>query len=706
MIKYFFLVISFFLVSFGMAQQTKINFYLLHEITNNPQKEINVLVKANPKTIDFIAKQHHLTIKHGSNEIFSVTGKGQNFLLAAKEKNIYRIEHFKNNLQVLDDSSLVKNNINLIHNGVNPLVSSGYKGKNVIIGVIDTGLDYGHPDFKDSLGRTRVKYIWNQSAAIASNTPQPYNYGQEWDSLQISLGNATTPISTYGGHGTKVTGVAAGNGRTAFKYRGIAPEADIIFVAVDFNNATNPTIADAVHYIYAKANQLGKPCVINISLGDNYGSHDGKDLQAQYLNGLITAQSGRALIAANGNSGNVPFHLGYTSTTNDTSFTWITNASPQLGFDVYADSANFKNLKLRIGVSSPNFQYKTNFGFRSVDSSLGVIVRDTLRFGGNKIGHVLTFTDYTNGVYTFSCQLNADSLNYLWSFETAGLGKIDSWNFDWKSSGMPSSSTLPSIVKYKRPDTLQTMCTSFQCSNDVISVGNYVGRNRYRDVRDTLYIFPGVVDSIFATSSLGPTRDLRVKPDICATGENIVTVGERSFMQWLSVNYPYIVTRDSMHMLFGGSSAASPVVAGLAALYFEAYPTATNQLLKQDIINCAKRDTFTRAVPNNLWGNGKLNGFGALTCRMGIGINSQTTTSDNIEIFPVPFTNEITIRINTNLKGIMKLIDMSGRLVYLKDIEFKSGIEFKQKLPALAQGVYVLSIDSSNQTYRKLIIKD
>jgi subtilisin family serine protease len=71
-----------------------------------------------------------------------------------------------------------------------------------------------------------------------------------------------------------------------------------------------------------------------------------------------------------------------------------------------------------------------------------------------------------------------------------------------------------------------------------------------------------------------------------------------------------------MHMIFGGSSASSPVVAGLAALYFEANPTATNQMLKQDIINCAKTDTFTGSVPNPLWGNGKLNGFGALICSL------------------------------------------------------------------------------------------
>lgn len=707
MSKYLLSLSTLLMLNICFAQQTKMNFYLLNKINTNPEVHLNVLVKCNEQSIKEIASKYDLTISHGTNSIYSLSGKGIDLMQASKEKDIKRMEHFKSNLQVLDDSSLVKNNIHPVHNGATPLTLPGYKGKNVVIGVIDTGLDFGHPDFKDSLGNTRVKFLWDQKFAVASNTPQPYNYGQEWDSLQIMQGNCPSVGNNNGGHGTKVTGVAAGNGITEFKYRGIAPEADIIFVAIDFNNSTEAIIADAVHYIYEKANQLGKPCVINCSLGDYYGSHDGTDLQAQYIGGLAAAQPGRAMVAANGNAGNIPFHLGY-SATNDTSFTWIANTSNQISFDVYGDSAEFANLKIALGVSDNNLNYKSNFGFRDIDSSLGVIVYDTLRFGGNKIGDIFTYTDYTNGLYTFSCLINADSLNYLWSFETAGTGKIDSWNFDWKSAGLPSPTALPQMIKYKRPDTLQTMCTSFQCSDDVLSVGNYVGRNSYRDVRDTLYFFPGVIDGIWETSSYGPTRDLRVKPDICATGENIVTTGERGFMQWLIVNYPFIVTRDSMHMIFGGSSASAPVVAGLAALYFEANPTATNQMLKQDIINCAKTDTFTGSVPNNLWGNGKLNGFGALICSLPspVGVKEYNTNTMGITVYPVPFTNELNIISNNIIKGKIKLIDISGRIVYENGIELKSGTVSKQKLPVLSQGVYIMEIKSKETILRELILKD
>lgn len=707
MSKYLFCLSTLFFINYCFGQQTKMNFYLLNKIQNEPEATINVLVKGDEKTIEEVSKKYDLSIIHGNNAIFSIKGKAKNILSASKDKGIERIEFFKSNLQVLDDSSLVKNNINPIHLGASPLTLPGYKGKNVIIGVIDTGLDFGHPDFKDSAGNTRVKFFWDQRFSVAANTPQPYNYGQEWDSLQIMAGNCASVDNSNGAHGTKVTGVAAGNGISEVKYRGIAPEADIIFVAIDFNNDTMATIADAVNYIYSKADSLGKPCVINCSIGDYYGSHDGTDLQAQYIGDLTAAHAGRAMVTANGNAGDIPFHLGYSSS-NDTSFTWITNGDNQIIFDIYADSADFANLKFTIGVSDNNLQYKSNFGFRDVDSSLGVVVFDTLRFGGNKIGDIFTYTDYANGLYTFSCLINADSLNYLWSFETAGTGKIDSWNFDWKSANLPSTALLPSIIKYKRPDTLQTMCSSYQCSDEVLSVGNYVGRNSYYDVRDTLAFFPGTVDSIFRTSSYGPTRDLRTKPDICATGENIVTTGERGFMQWLAVNFPDIVTRDSMHMIFGGSSAASPVVAGLAALYFEANPTATNQMLKQDIINCAKTDTFTGTVPNNLWGNGKLNGFGALTCSLPNPINITQSASKNsgLSIYPVPFNNELNISLNNNLSGELKLIDISGRVVYNANVELKQGTVLKQKLPVLSQGVYILEINSKENNFRELLIKD
>lgn len=687
------------------SQQGKFNFYLLNELHQNKSGLIDVLVKSNHELSITYFNQLNCKLINHSNNIYSIRAERSTILKLAKQPEIVRIEKMKNNFKTLDDTSIIRNNILPIHQGLAPIPPMGYKGKNVVIGVIDTGIDFGHPDFKDSLGNTRVKHIWDQKFSAAANTPQPYNYGQEWDSLQIMQGLCTSVDNQYGSHGTKVSGVAVGNGITAHQYRGIAPEADIIVVALDFNNSTNSVITDAVKYIYDKAASMGKACVINCSLGDYYGSHDGKDLQAKLIDSYINETNGRALVAAAGNGGELPIHLGYSSI-NDTSFTWMKNNTNEIYLDVYADSADFKNLNVSIGVSDNNYTYKGNFGFRSVDSSLFTVVYDTIYNNGNRIGTILTYTDYTDGVYTFSSLIQPDSLNYLWSFETAGTGKIDSWNFDFIASGLPSFTQLSAMEKYKRPDTLQTICSSFQCSNEVISVANYVGRKTHLDSRNLIHVAEGTVDSIYRTSSFGPTRDLRLKPDIAASGENIITVGERGFMNWLIANQPHIVTADSMHMIFGGTSAAAPIVAGFAALYFEAFPNASNEQLKQDIINCSKTDLFTGAVPNYHWGNGKLDGYGAITCNwpQTVGLNKQQTLQ--MFAYPIPFKNELHLPIQHAINGLVQISDISGRIVYEQHINSKGNEVISINLSDLSSGVYLLNIDGTNESFRQLVIKE
>ncbi|MDP2387929.1 MAG: S8 family peptidase [Bacteroidota bacterium] len=680
----------------------KMNYPLIRSIEKSPDTRQTAFVKADPVLLKKQASQFNIKVAYSSKNISVVEGKGSDLKTLANQSFIIRMESTKQHLQVLDDSSLSKNNVNIVHSGAAPL-ATGYTGKDVIVGVIDTGIDFGHPDFKDSTGKTRLLWIWDQDNIDTFNIPQPYNYGRDWNNSEIDSGWCTTTDYTNGGHGTKVSGVAVGNGMTEFKYRGIAPEADLIVVSVDFNS-TASVITDAINYIFEKADAAGKPCVINISLGDYYGSHDGTDLQAQMIDNMITAQPARAIVAANGNGGNIPFHLGY-DVTSDTSFTWISNNTNEIIFDVYADSSAFTNVRWAVGVSDINFAYEGNIGFRASDSILNVVTEDTLRYLGNQIGIVYTFTEIIDSLVILSVYIAPDSLNYLWSFETTGAGKFDSWNFDYKYNGLPGTSVRSDMIHYKRTDTLQTVCTSYQCSDEVICVGNYVGRNSYVDVTDSLYFFPGVVDSIWQTSSMGPTRDGRLKPDISATGENIVTVGERSFMDWLIINYPYIVTKDSMHMIFGGTSAASPVVAGMAALYFEMHPTATHQQLKQDIINCAKHDLFTGPTANNKYGHGKLDAYGALTCQNPIGIKYNTPlVANELLVYPNPADQFINLTFkNENSTAKIEIINVLGQEVYQSTI--KTSIHTINS-SSLSPGIYIVKVTTStNKLSRKIIIE-
>src|SRR5205814_4068356 len=134
-----------------------------------------------------------------------------------------------------------------------------------------------------------------------------FSYGREWDRASILAGSVAE--ADFEGHGTHVAGIAAGSGRgtgnarPAYRYVGIAPEADLIVVQTDF---TFSHIVDAVSYGFSRAAAMGKPAVVNLSLGSNYGPHDGTDPQDQQLNALTGP--GRIICASAGNSGADTIH--------------------------------------------------------------------------------------------------------------------------------------------------------------------------------------------------------------------------------------------------------------------------------------------------------------------------------------------------------------------------------------------------------------
>jgi subtilisin family serine protease len=209
------------------------------------------------------------------------------------------------------------------------------KGAGVIVGVIDTGLDWTHKDFiKDateagSAPETRILSFWDQTDTADDMPPttEGFTYGhqyvtadfnnalQNFDNTWNPSTNTFGPVNLAGypikaaardtnGHGTHVTGTAAGDGSGSGKV-GVAPQADIIFVKFDFDNVagrnTDAAIIDAVSYVFKKAAAAGKPAVINMSLGTDYGPHDGTSLEERGIDDLTGP--GKVVVVAAGNPG-------------------------------------------------------------------------------------------------------------------------------------------------------------------------------------------------------------------------------------------------------------------------------------------------------------------------------------------------------------------------------------------------------------------
>lgn len=692
------------------------NLSLYRKVQSSSQSNelVSVFVKGNESVIRNYVGQHGGVFINAAGSISSVRIPVSGLTALLQQPTVERIEAYPHHYRPLNDTMRMLCRVEEVHQGQSPL-SQAYDGEGVLLGFIDSGIDLHHPDFQDSLGHTRVQWLWDMNLPVSANTPQPYGYGQEWNAAQIDSGLAAahTGEAEYG-HGTYCTGIAAGNGSAVGHFQGVAPKSELIIVSFDFTSQdTVSRLAHAVEYIYTKAQQLGKPCVINASLGDYYGSHDGLDLESQYISNLISQQPGRVLVAAAGNVGVMyPFHVGRTSTVGDTMFSWFKyNAGiPGAYIQVFADTADFNPIRYSIGVDkvTPYYDFRGQTTFTTIASTINNVVNYTVSNGGNRIGRIQTLATVFSGVYSLEIYVIPDSTDYNWRFTTTGNGHYDSWTFDWAFQNLPTPTDYPPMVNYLPPDTTQSIVSGIACLDNVITVGNYYNTDRHVDVNGTLQISSGDKPrQIAENSSRGPTRDGRVKPDICAPGHHIISTGVLTLIPGLIAAQPYKVALGGYHITGGGTSASAPVVAGIAALFLQQNPGANWNDVKTAVLGCAAQDQYTWGpVPNNAWGYGKADAFGTLTNCSPVGIGPVTKEDASFELYPNPASGRVGIligSIGTSFSNRILVTDLCGRQV--KNISVAAE-HSELDLTSLSPGIYLVKwiADGKVAGLRKLIL--
>lgn len=637
------------LISFSTLAQERTNIdlrtYTKLKAKTTEQQLLGLLVQGDEIRIKELVKQFVGTFKYNYGNISSVELPSSKVLEFAQNPAVERIENMSaRGMVMMDDTARMNNNIDSIHKGFSPLMN-GYSGKGVVVGIIDGGIYWQQPDFKRADGSTRIRYIWDQVIANAPNAPQPYNYGQEWTWIDINANKCThTPeyLSSEFGHGTCVAGIAAGNGRSltydTMRYRGIAYEADIIAVRIPLSsNSFLTRVADAVDYIFKKADALGKPCVINTSVGTYYGSRDGGDMASKIIDSLLEKKKGRVLTASAGNGGHIKYHVRH-DINNDSAVTYFrfNKSNGVLYFDFWADSAQFNRAEFVIGAVSAKTgnlidtaQTEPLSVLRDFNPTLGGVYLSRNLFvnnGTQLLGKVEMYAEMQGSTYHVESQItpvDTSSLLY-WKLQSFGTGALDLWSTPQLIGGTAEIlSVLPNLITktdYRYPDSLKTMVSSWQNSDKVITVANYTNRAGYWDIdsiyRDLTTLENEIPGKQYRTSSNGPTRDNRLKPDISATGSTTLATGDLRLVNGTTGYAGYVgnsnrfkIALGGKHIRNGGTSMASPVVAGLAALYLEKRPTARWDEIKDAIINSAKRDTFTGPDANFAYGYGKLNAF-------------------------------------------------------------------------------------------------
>jgi subtilisin family serine protease len=488
-----------------------------------------------------------------------------------------------------------------------PYPVTGNTGVGVLVGDVDTGFDYKHADFRTDGGLSRFESIWDQSVATV-NPPAGFTYGREW--LKVTLDNQTSTTTDTNGHGTHTMGIAGGNGRGTgngqpqYQYIGVAPEATLVGVKTDFSDAG---IVDAVDYIFQKAAGLGMNAVANLSLGGQFGPHDGTDPFDVAISNLTGA--GKIVVVSAGNERSDQIHArgqiptAGSPTTLDFQFTLDPYTKLALTqndlvlFDGYYESTDNYSVTV-IGPTGQTLGPVARGVFNSVDSSDGAIQIDNG-----------TATSSTGDYEVFIALFDNNNLRPpkagVWTIRytrvTSTNSNIDLWNYYTAShmAGRFTSSFTPDVTIGSPGSALS-----------VVTVAAYTGKATWSSIDGNNYSWSPLptLGAIASFSSRGPLRDGTQKPDITGPGFGVVSTLSSGVAT--GGIQPYIVP-DGKHWIQAGTSMSAPMVTGLAALVLKKEGAITPAQMKTELSNTARTDLYTGAVPNSDWGYGKMSGKAA-----------------------------------------------------------------------------------------------
>jgi subtilisin family serine protease len=678
----------------------------LSKLRESDEQLYNVIFHGDQRAFDDLG--FHFNSR--SNGIATARVTPYDLLRAGLHPGIHRIE--RGGMMTINlNSSRFFTRVELVHDA--DVLNTPFKGNGSIIGIIDTGIDFFHPDFRDPDDQTksRILSIWDVRLSPRTDESRPvgFDYGVEYsrDDIERELRgetqNAVRSIDRNG-HGTHVAGIAGGNGvQSSGTFRGMAPEAEFIIVAFTDARFFASEVIDAMNYIFSRAQQLGRPAVVNLSIGGHGGSHDGTAGHEQVITNHAN-RMGRAIIVASGNSGEDDIHFGESVSPGEQSeFTLqIPTYNPDLiNYDDYV----FKMIwyestdVFEVTITSPNgYQVSAQSGDSVLVATLdGAIEIDTFDDYRNPIGARVFVIDIHTSAAFISPVSGEWKINVR-NVSTRSGGKFNSWIAS--SSIVGPTQMRPTLS----PNSGRNFTVSMPgTANGALTVGAFTSRGQWTSRDGRTWHFPAaVVGDLASFSGGGPTRDGRQKPDIVAPGQIIGSAQARDASFQAALLLP-----DTGYVLLQGTSMATPHLAGIVALIFEANPNLTGNQIIDIIQNSGRSDSYTGFTPNNSWGYGKADAremFNHFVITSGI--PEKFYLSQN---YPNPFNagTLITFTIPEPTRGNLTVYDVLGRRVkVLMEGEFEPrvySVEFDGA--ELSSGIYFYRLATDTFTgVQKMIL--
>ena len=521
-------------------------------------------------------------------------------------------------------------------------LSQSYTGCGVVVGVQDIGFDLTHPNFYSAdMSRYRIKALWDQ---LSRDTIGSTLYvGRDYVGREALLELKHPIDGETQTHGTHTAGIAAGSGAegngVVSPYRGMACDADLVLVDNAADNAslidpkdyykfTYATDALGFKYIFDYAERMHQPCVINFSEGSSQDFHGYDQLYYELLAKLIGP--GRIIVSSAGNDGARNSYI-HKNIGKERAGAFIMGNEKRFSCTAKSKQTFTFRVSVYDNVASPQIVDISTVNVCNAQDSL---LTDSLLVGGKKyIWRVLAYPN------------SYDARETAYDFQISSPSKLgDSPQVSLQVMGRDADIELYRMSGYMFPHSLDPVLDAGDCrytifspssSPDVICVGSTSYRTQFVNYLGEKKVYDSGQKGIRSSfSAMGPTLDGRIKPDVMAPGQNIISSYSTFFIN-NPKNVNASVKSDVRHFEYNGrtyawnanagTSMSAPVVTGAIALWLQADPTLTPaDCLEIFAKTCSHYDT-SLSYPNNLYGYGQIDvavGLREVLRRKALGINT------------------------------------------------------------------------------------
>jgi subtilisin family serine protease len=566
--------------------------------------------------------------------------------------------------------------------------ATGLDGSGVVVGIIDTGIDVMHRDFRDASGKTRIAWLLRREPPRGKHPELEARFGctepaeapcaiYDAADLDAAIANGTGPSDTNG-HGTHVAAIAAGNGSISSTsepaYVGVAPGATLVVAAPSSEGFSDPDILNAARFVFDRADAMNLPVVLNASLGSEFGPHDGTSELERGLAAMVgDAQPGRAVVVAAGNEGSLypgingdgPYGIHTEVFVSRYGTTRVPVVSP--GAKGPIAGAGFVWLTfdpgdtVEVGLDGPGgavipfIAPGDDRGWHDDRLRAGVINSETgaSRIPAGSRGAIVTWSGTWDANEPIELLLRGAGHARLWLSATGGAAYGNGLGLMFPRARRSGTVAVPA----SHPDLIAVGCTVNRRAWPMLEGG-------------VLVLADMTLDDVCSFSAAGPNATGAMKPDLLAPGMNIVSAMSRDVDPRTSdatifaapecpqgTKYCYLA--DDTHAVSSGTSMSSPQVAGAIALLLQRDPTLTQRQLLQVLQGSAARASGGKPF-DVAAGPGRIDLLGALELIDGRALSVEASAEASWFNLSSDYLRSDAVR---PIVGVLELRDAEGHLV-------------------------------------------